>query len=150
MTNGVMTENSAAVQRALAVMAERPGLTSEQIAQRIGCSMRYTAKALSFAGRAGVAGCVPLDGQAGRERGWYTAADLPAAREAWKRTAAQRAAKRAALGLKKLAAKRAGGRQEFGVMPVHRQVTAGSKRPLPFIVQAPNSVFALSEAAETT
>lgn len=143
MTNGVMKADSLSIRRLMAEIATHPGLTVAQLSARCGMSGSYVHKCLRFAVHHEMLGCVHLESDPkGKAMGWYTAADLPLVRERWEQIACQRAGDRTHARLAKLQQQR-GKEQEMGAQPVHRKVKAGSKRPLPFQVQAARSVFDL-------
>lgn len=137
-----MKPQSISVTKVLLVVSESPGLTTAQIAERTGFALSYVRKCQDVAAQSGMLGCVPIDGlHGGRGRGWYAAKDLEAARQAWDAIAARRLLERSKKGLAKLRGKSEPAMK--GTSPVHRRIPAKSKRPLPFVVKAPNSVFAL-------
>ncbi len=139
---GILKPQSISVTKVLLVVSATPGITTAQIAAQTGLALSYVRKVQDVATQSGLMGCVPIDGLHGsRGRGWYAAKDLQAARTAWDAIATERLQERRK---KKLAWIRERSEPAMkGSSPVHRKVPAKSKRPLPFVVSAPNSVFAL-------
>lgn len=142
MSRCPINPNGVSVTKVMLVIAANPGLTTEQISERTGLAVSYVHKVQRVASEAGWIGCVPIDGlHAGRGRGWYAAADLDAARKAWAMVAERRLLERSKKGLAKLRERKEPAMN--GPDPVQRTISAKSKRPLPFVVVAPNSVFAM-------
>jgi hypothetical protein len=145
MTRGAITTEWPSLQSAVDMIAGWPGMTTMEIARRRCWSYSFTLKVLGVARRAALIDLVPCDDETGPGRGriWFAARDLPAARNSWEEVRKERADilhRKELERLKKHKKQKADG---FGSRMVHRKIKAGSTKPLPFVVRAPCSVFAL-------
>lgn len=148
MSGSRISDTLPALHQAAAVICASSGLTIHQVAALIGMSLAYTKNILGHARRLGLVGCVQ---SARREVKWHAPEKAAEILAAQKDSTAQAKKERRRIDRQKSQA-RARGRdvsdwqwRELSDKP--ERVSASVDAPLPFVLRAPNSVFALGATA---
>mgnify|MGYP000866554191 CR=1 FL=1 len=141
MTRGVLHAGSISVDRVADLVAQSPGITSNDVPGRLGLSADFTRKVVQTARAAGLIRAVRVEAHL---FGWFPVGPLAdAAEQKWKATAKARHAKRNREGqarfFKSRKVENIG--PELPGRPIRRRVKAD--KPLPFKLNAPASVFHL-------